>query len=162
MTPFGNMHVKIAVDPKNEREREVFAQLGKGGDIANSDLEAICRMISLFLRCNGSLEMVVSQLEGIGSSLSIPSRDGRILSLADGLAKALTRYLSVKKRFSLKALLLGEVNPEELALPAEETAAGAPATPAKTAFKVKCPQCAFDLSFQEGCVKCHSCGFSQC
>jgi ribonucleoside-diphosphate reductase alpha chain len=162
MTPFGNMHVKIAVDPKGEREREVFAQLGKGGDIANSDLEAICRMISLFLRCNGSLEMVVSQLEGIGSSLSIPSRDGRILSLADGLAKALTRYLSVKKRFSLKALLLGEVNPEELALPAEEAAAASPAAPAKTAFKVKCPQCAFDLSFQEGCVKCHSCGFSQC
>jgi ribonucleoside-diphosphate reductase alpha chain len=163
MTPFGNMHVKIAVDAKNEREREVFAQLGKGGDIANSDLEAICRMISLFLRCNGSLEMVVSQLEGIGSSLSIPSRDGRILSLADGLAKALTRYLNAKKRFGLKPLLLGEVNPDELAMPADEAAKLlASATPAKSAFKVKCPSCNFDLSFEEGCAKCHSCGFSQC
>lgn len=161
MTPFGNMHVKIAVDAKNEREREVFAQLGKGGDIANSDLEAICRMISLFLRCNGSLEMVVNQLEGIGSSLSIPSRDGRILSLADGLAKALSRYLAAKKRFGLKALLLGEVSADELVHPGDAQVK-ATGERAKSAFKVKCPQCSFDLSFQEGCVKCHSCGFSQC
>ena len=32
------------VDPISGREREVFAQLGKGGDVANSDLEAICRL----------------------------------------------------------------------------------------------------------------------
>jgi ribonucleoside-diphosphate reductase alpha chain len=161
MTPFGNMHVKISVDAQNEREREVFAQLGKGGDIANSDLEAICRMISLFLRCNGSLEMVVNQLEGIGSSLSIPSRDGRILSLADGVAKALSRYLNAKKRFGLKALLLGEVNPDDLVSGAGDASAKS-AEPMKNAFKVKCPSCSFDLSFEEGCVKCHSCGFSQC
>ena len=41
VTPFGNMHVKIVVDPASQREREIFAQLGKGGDLANSDLEAI-------------------------------------------------------------------------------------------------------------------------
>src|SRR5258706_5427269 len=39
MTPFGNMHVKVTVDPISCRDREVFAQLGKGGDAANSDLE---------------------------------------------------------------------------------------------------------------------------
>lgn len=162
MTPFGNMHVKISVDAKNEREREVFAQLGKGGDIANSDLEAICRMISLFLRCNGSLELVVNQLEGIGSSLSIPSRDGRILSLADGLAKALSRYLAAKKKYTLRSLLLGEVSAEDLVSAMDANNVKPHTETVKTAFKVKCPQCSFDLSFQEGCVKCHSCGFSQC
>ncbi|MCP5021143.1 MAG: adenosylcobalamin-dependent ribonucleoside-diphosphate reductase, partial [bacterium] len=30
MTPFGNMHVKVSVDPVTGHEREVFAQLGKG------------------------------------------------------------------------------------------------------------------------------------
>ena len=54
MPPFGNMHVKITVDPRTDRELEVFAQLGKGGDVATSDLEAICRMISLWLRAGGS------------------------------------------------------------------------------------------------------------
>lgn len=110
MTPFGNMHVKITVDPGSERELEVFAQLGKGGDVATSDLEAICRMISLWLRAGGGLRHVVKQLEGIGSSLQIPTKTGRIMSLGDGLAVALKKYMKAKERFGLRALLLGEAD----------------------------------------------------
>jgi len=94
MTPFGNMHVKVTVDPISCREREVFAQLGKGGDVANSDLEAICRILSLWLRSNGSLKLAIKQLDGIGSSLSVATKEGRIMSLADGLAVALQRVPS--------------------------------------------------------------------
>jgi predicted RNA-binding Zn-ribbon protein involved in translation (DUF1610 family) len=114
MTPFGNMHVKITVDPRSEREQEVFAQLGKGGDVANGDLEAICRMISLWLRAGGSLRLVIKQLEGIGTSLQIPTRSGRIMSLGDGLACALKKYSRAKDRFGLRALLLGEMDLAEL------------------------------------------------
>ncbi|MCK6456949.1 MAG: vitamin B12-dependent ribonucleotide reductase [Phycisphaerae bacterium] len=114
MTPFGNMHVNITVDPKQQRELEVFAQLGKGGDLANSDLEAICRMISLWLRSGGALSLVIQQLSGIGSSLQIPTRSGRIMSLGDGLAQALKRYQRAKERYGMKALLLGDVDPAEL------------------------------------------------
>jgi len=33
----------------------------------------------------------------------------------------------------------------------------------KEMFKLKCPSCDVGvLAFQEGCVKCHACGFSQC
>jgi ribonucleoside-diphosphate reductase alpha chain len=161
ITPFGNMHVKVSVDPISEKEREVFAQLGKGGDIANSDLEAICRLLSLWLRANGSLELALSQLKGIGSSLTVPTKDGRIMSLGDGLANALQRYLAAKKQHGLKALLLGTA-PEALA-----TAAVVERTPSSEprnvgSYKVKCPACSGDLAFQEGCVKCHGCGFSQC
>ncbi len=114
MTPFGNMHVKITVDPRADRELEVFAQLGKGGDVANGDMEAICRMVSLWLRAGGSLRQVVKQLEGIGTSLQIPTRSGRIMSLGDGLACALKKYQRAKERFGLRALLLGEINLSEL------------------------------------------------
>ena len=117
MTPFGNMHVKITVDPKSERELEVFAQLGKGGDIANSDLEAICRMVSLWLRSGGSLKHVIQQLKDIGSSLQIPTRDGKIMSLGDGLARALQKYTRAKERFGLRDLLLGECDLSELDRP---------------------------------------------
>jgi ribonucleoside-diphosphate reductase alpha chain len=170
-TPFGNMHVKISVEPKTGVEREVFAQLGKGGDLANSDLEAICRILSLFLRCNGELMMAVNQLDGIGSSLSVATKDGRIKSLADGLAHALRKYLAAKHRFGIRSLLLGEV---DLALLYEEQRAEAATAAASNAgqfvaikpkemFKIKCPSCdAGVLAFQEGCVKCHSCGYSQC
>ncbi len=114
LTPFGNMHVKITVDPRTERELEVFAQLGKGGDVANSDLEAVCRITSLHLRSGGMLRHVVKQLEGIGSSLQIPTRGGRIMSLGDGLASALKKYMRAKERFGLRSLLLGEVDPAEI------------------------------------------------
>ena len=165
MTPFGNMHVKVTVDPVTGREREVFAQLGKGGDVANSDLEAICRMLSLWLRSNGTLERAIRQFSGIGSSLTVPTKDGRIMSLADGLATALTRYLAAKERNGLEALLLGRVAPDED--PVEAAAKPKPkvsvAEPRNSAnYKLKCPSCSGTLAFQEGCVKCHGCGFSQC
>jgi ribonucleoside-diphosphate reductase alpha chain len=164
MTPFGNMHVKISVDPVLGKEREVFAQLGKGGDVANSDLEGICRILSLWLRSNGSLELAVKQLEGIGSSLSVPTRDGRIMSLPDGLAKAIHRYLDAKKQHGLEALLLGRANLE--ASPSSNGATPAPASPKQPrnigAYKIHCPACDGELAFMEGCAKCHACGFSQC
>ena len=172
MTPFGNMHVKVSVDPVSSREREVFAQLGKGGDVANSDLEAICRILSLWLRSNGSLKMAIKQLEGIGSSLSVPTKDGRIMSLADGLATALQRYLDAKDAVGLHTLLLGGAEPElaktdfvqRPAVPATATGGGAkmPQPRNVSQYKLKCPACTSVLSFEEGCVKCHSCGFSQC
>ena len=174
MTPFGNMHVKVSVEPLSGREREVFAQLGKGGDIANSDLEAICRILSLWLRCNGNLELALKQLEGIGSSLSVPTKDGRIMSLADGLAKALQRYLDAKAQHGLHALLLGTADMSNEAA-AAALAAATVSMAAQTvkphatsqrqgaaSYKIKCPACSGVLAFQEGCVKCHGCGFSQC
>lgn len=168
MTPFGNMHVKVSVDPISGREREVFAQLGKGGDVANSDLEAICRILSLWLRSNGSLKMAVKQLEGIGSSLSVPTADGRIMSLADGLATALHRYIAAKEEHGLHSLLLGGATPD-MAKTGFHKAPEAikPSMPGQqprnvAQYKLKCPICSSNLSFEEGCVKCHSCGFSQC
>ncbi|MHC4472558.1 MAG: adenosylcobalamin-dependent ribonucleoside-diphosphate reductase, partial [Planctomycetota bacterium] len=156
-TPFGNLHAKISVDPRSERELEVFAQLGKAGDLASSDLEAICRLLSMFLRVGGSLDAVVEQLEGIGSSLSVPSKEGRILSLGDGLAKALGKYLRAKAAFGLTPLLLGEADLASLSLDNDAAPDGkAPG------YRLKCPECEGELVFEEGCAKCHACGFSQC
>ncbi|MDA1259748.1 MAG: adenosylcobalamin-dependent ribonucleoside-diphosphate reductase [Planctomycetota bacterium] len=157
-TPFGNMHVKISVEPKTGREMELFAQLGKGGDLANSDLEAICRMVSLYLRIGGSLDDVVKQLDGIGSTLSVPSRDGRILSLADGLARAMHRWRAAKERFGVRAILLGEADLSEV----QSTGNGSSGAP-PASFKIHCPACDDGtLIFEEGCCKCPGCGYSQC
>ena len=88
-------------------------------------------------------------------------------ALADGLAKALHKYLTAKARFGLRPLLLGEANLEEVV-----ELVDSPATSISTprvgsgmggAFKVKCPSCDHGvLAFEEGCSKCHSCGYSQC
>lgn len=189
-TPFGNMHIQITVDPHEQRELEVFAQLGKGGDIATSDLEAICRMISLWLRAGGRLNHVIKQLSGIGSSLQIPTKDGRIMSLGDGLAQGLKKYVRAKERYGLRSLLLGEVDPSELeggrtkrtggngngdhgngghgdgedrtlaAANRLQEIAGLDAP--RDIYKLKCPECGGVLDTGEGCTKCHSCGYAHC
>ena len=156
-TPFGNMHVKIGVDVGSGLEREVFAQLGKGGDVANSDLEAICRMVSLYLRANGSIKDVIGQLSGIGSSFSVPTKEGRIYSLGDGLARALRKYVSAKQHSGLEALLLGEAGEDcEPAGVPERTQ-----VTHTTGFRFKC-QCGSTLVMTEGCIKCLSCGYAEC
>jgi ribonucleoside-diphosphate reductase alpha chain len=114
VTPFGNMHVQITTDPKTERELEVFAQLGKGGDLANSDLEAICRLISLWLRSGGAINHVIGQLKGIGSTLQVATKEGKIRSLGDGVARALQKYVRAKTKFGLKNLLLGDFDLADL------------------------------------------------
>jgi ribonucleoside-diphosphate reductase alpha chain len=160
-TPFGNMHLHISVDPATGREREVFAQLGKGGDLANSDLEAICRLVSLLLRLDGDVRTVIDQLEGIGSSLSVPTKDGRIKSLGDGLAHALRKYVAAKDRDGLGAMLGGLVS--SLDLP-EVSNGSTKASNEESLFKIKCPECDSPgtLAFEEGCLKCHACGYCIC
>jgi ribonucleoside-diphosphate reductase alpha chain len=189
LTPFGNMHINITVDPKTEREMEVFAQLGKGGDLANSDLEAICRMISLWLRSGGGVDHVINQLVSIGSSLQVSTKDGKIMSLGDGLARGLQKYVRAKKDLGLRGLLIGEVDmdPSPAASPSKVNGNGhgnghgngnghkVPRTQSalppgrydgmqwqQAQFKVRCPDCQGELRFNEGCMTCETCGFSKC
>jgi hypothetical protein len=78
---------------------------------------------------------VIKQLEGIGSSFQIPTRGGRIMSLGDGLAVALKKYVRAKERFGLRSLLLGEIDLAELDNPHP-----APHTHTRTAVDQKLPQ----------------------
>jgi len=175
-TPFGHMHIAVTVEPVTGREMEIFAQLGKAGDVVSSDLEAISRMVSLYLRIGGSLEDIIEQLEGIGSHMVIPSKDGKVISLADALGKSLHRYHLAKQTYGLSDILTGKINFDEL--PAlkdfentEIVTAEAQKPPAKplidpvpnaNLYKAKCPECGGILSFSEGCTKCPECGYSKC
>jgi len=107
-TKAGHMHVVVVVDPKTGRELEVFAQVGRAGGIPGSNMEAICRMVSLFLRIGGTLEAVIEQLKGIGATEEDVVREkggGKVLSMGDALGKALQRYLDAKAKHGLEVLL---------------------------------------------------------
>jgi len=73
-------------------------------------LEAICRMISLWLRSGGTLDHVINQLHSIGSSLQVSTKEGKIMSLGDGLARGLQKYVRAKKDCGLRSLLTGDVD----------------------------------------------------
>jgi ribonucleoside-diphosphate reductase alpha chain len=179
-TPFGHMHVSITVDPKTERELEVFGLLGKAGNVAMSDLEAVCRMVSLFLRAGGSIKDVIDQLEGIGSSLTVGTQNGRVMSLGDALGKTIKRYWEAKKKYGLRAILLGDVDLEQALNGGGNGNGGEPQKSGTTVilgkakaqsaderlleqYGVRCPECGSGtLTFEEGCKKCVACGYSEC
>jgi hypothetical protein len=85
----GNLHVITVLS--GQKPVEIFAQISKAGEQPAADLEAICRMTSLYLRSEGSFDEAIKQLEHIGSSNLMPSKDGQIKSLPDGLALALKK-----------------------------------------------------------------------
>jgi len=136
-TGYGNLY--ITVTEYEGRPFEVFAIIGKSGRSTTAKTEAIGRLISLCLRAGVSVEEIVDQLKGIGGEHPVFQKDGLVLSIPDAIARVLEkRYLKGKKEKK-------EKNKREFDLAGE-----------------RCPECGERLSFEEGCMKCYSCGFSSC
>ncbi len=129
-TGYGNLYVTVNL--KNGKPFEVFAHIGKSGYTTMADTEAICRLISLALRSNISVDQIIKQLRGIGGSAQVYSEGARVQSIPDAIAQILNR------RFGK-----------------EETG------PVQTDAEI-CPECASPMNFNSGCASCSSCGYSNC
>jgi len=147
-TPVGTAFITINVNGE-ENPLEVFITVGKAGSDVRADSEAIGRLISLCLRLGSDfspkevLAQIVDQLEGIGGSSSIGFGKDKVRSLADGVAKVLKLYLGEEKEISL--------------------AGEQPSLPLTTKPRDICPKCGqATLIYEEGCLKCSSCGYSKC
>ncbi len=155
-TSCGKLYVTINRDEKGIFE--VFNQMGKAGGCAASQSEAIGRLASLALRSGVQPGMIVKQLKGI--SCHLPSwggnGGGKILSCADAVSKAIEWYLE-----NFDAMFPGFPKPvAEAARPAAKKASH-PAGEEEIA-RGACPDCGSQVERQEGCLKCRSCGFSEC
>jgi len=182
-TPYGNMYVTINRDEHGPFE--IFSQLGKAGGFFQAQTEAICRMISLSLRSGISITEVIDQLKGIRGPDMMFTSGGTIHSLPDAIAKVLENH--IKRGQTELALNFGdddevEPNPEDsLADPgqakvkqvedelleARQEQVRAEVKKKKTALAdfghaPACPDCGDMLTMEEGCLNCHSCGFSKC
>jgi ribonucleoside-diphosphate reductase alpha chain len=115
--------------------RECFVILGKPGGTAAAFSDALGRMISLALTHGASPAEVVHQLRGIQDGHPAGVGPNAVLSVPDGVAKAMAEHYLVD---------------EELPGTRELPIIGA------------CPDCGSGLTRQEGCVVCHSCGYSKC
>ncbi len=114
---------------------EVFATIGKSGRSTTAKTEAIGRLVSLAFRSGVTADKVVEQLKGIGGEHPIFQNGGLVLSIPDAIARVLEkRYLKDGLIGKKKTSLMGEV----------------------------CPECSQTISFEEGCMTCHFCGFTKC
>jgi ribonucleoside-diphosphate reductase alpha chain len=115
--------------------RECFVILGKPGGTAAAFSDALGRMISLAMTHGATPSEVVHQLRGIQDGHPAGVGPNAVLSVPDGVAKAMAEHYLVD----------GEgIETRELPI------IGA------------CPDCGSGLTRQEGCVVCHSCGYSKC
>jgi len=153
-TSCGKLYVTMNRDEKGFFE--VFNQMGKAGGCAASQSEALGRLVSLSLRSGVDPGMIVKQLKGISCHLPAwAGNGGKIMSCADAVAKAIEWYIeNVDKMFAGLPGTVREASPaahgKQPAAENHEIARGA------------CPDCGSQVEMQEGCLKCRSCGFSEC
>ena len=135
-TGLGQLYVTVT--EYEGRPFEVFATIGKSGRSTTAKTEAIGRLVSLALRSGVTADQIVKQLKGIGGEHPVFQEGGLVLSIPDAIARVLEkRYLSGqihKWRDKYGNSLLGET----------------------------CPECGQTISFEEGCMTCHFCGFTKC
>ncbi len=137
LTGMGQLYVTVT--EYDGRPFEVFATIGKSGRSTTAKTEAIGRLVSLVLRSGVRVEKVIEQLKGIGGEHPVFQADGLVLSIPDAISRVLEkRYMRGKPKKKNGGAhansLLGET----------------------------CPECGQTISFEEGCMTCHFCGFTKC
>jgi ribonucleoside-diphosphate reductase alpha chain len=153
--PEGKVYITINSD--DEGPLEVFATIGRAGSDIEAMADGMGRLISLTLRLPSTLSQaerakaVAEQLRGIGGSRSVGFGPAQVRSLPDAIGKAIAMHFG-------EAVSNGHA-------PAVTAGAASVAVIDKAPQPSGnlCPQCgsaAFVL--EEGCKKCHACGYSEC
>ena len=150
-TSFGAAFVTINFDSEigPSEPFEIFLSIGKAGSDILADAEAIGRALSMILRMESPMppierlkQMGRKQFDGIGGSQFLGFRKEKVMSLADGIAKAIEIYL---EHFNL--IDESETDNKTIALNSGNI----------------CPQCHNNsLIYGEGCVRCSNCDYDVC
>jgi ribonucleoside-diphosphate reductase alpha chain len=144
----GDGAMYVTVNTLDGKPFEVFASIGKAGGNAAAQSEAISRMVSLALRSDVALDSIIKQLMGIGGGNPVWDKGEQILSTPDAIGKILKRYY------------MDPAKPESAKTGKAEVKAQAPKETIRRG--VTCPKCNNQMSMQEGCMTCQSCGYSKC
>jgi len=179
-TPVGTAFITVNTD-EQDNPIEVFINIGRAGSDVQAMAEALGRLISKSLKFGSHLTareravIIIDQLKGIGGRRSVGFGPNRIRSLPDAVAVALSHQIGLPLNGNGLAKATSADSNGHVTSAAEENLPAAPngadhyaAPPAQYAQAPEpvgdiCPACgAGALVYEEGCVKCHACGHSEC
>jgi len=155
-TGCGNLYVTINSD-ETGAPFELFTQMGKAGGCAASQLEATGRLVSLAFRSGIEVKSIIEQLRNIRCPSPSWEKGQRIFSCADAIARV------IEKRPMNGTAAAVSLEPASVAMKHSHSD-----EPVISDFDVHgeivgvCPDCGGALHHEEGCIKCHACGFSKC
>lgn len=162
-TPVGKLF--LTLNRLGDHPIELFAQIGKAGSDVAAFTEGIARLVSLALRCGIEPEEVANQLVGIGGSRSVGFGNRRVRSIPDAIGLFLREVLTAQESSGSTGaadpgLVVGSADTnkglQQLSL-LEQARTGAAVSGRL------CPECGqLSLMHTEGCLKCMSCGYSEC
>ncbi|ACN17724.1 NrdA [Desulforapulum autotrophicum HRM2] len=131
-TGMGQLYVTVT--ELDGRPFEVFATIGKSGKSTTAKTEAIGRLISLALRAGVDVRDIIDQVAGIGGEHAVFQEGGRVLSIPDAIGRVLEKRYGRNGKKKVNNTLTEDL----------------------------CPECGHVISHEEGCVTCHSCGYTRC
>jgi ribonucleoside-diphosphate reductase alpha chain len=159
-TGCGNLYVTINIDGEG-KPFELFTQMGKAGGCAASQLEAIGRLVSMAFRSGIEVKAIIEQLRNIRCPSPSWEKGQRIFSCADAIARVIEKRL-----VSNQAQTAAHPVPVESVEVPMKHSRSEDASPAYSGARGDivgvCPDCGGALRHEEGCMKCHACGFSRC
>ncbi len=177
--PEGTAHVTINSD--EDGPAEVFVAVGRAGSDITALAEAIGRLISFSLRLASPMSQlerlgqIQRQLDNIGGSRSKGFGPHKILSVPHAIAHAIGKFTeraTLETKYGIEGVKEIErvlTNPDKQA-PLEKNGQQESLEALKEGLKGLKPQdnaCPMCMNFgtyvkEEGCSKCHSCGYSEC
>ncbi|MCP8322849.1 MAG: vitamin B12-dependent ribonucleotide reductase [Candidatus Methylarchaceae archaeon HK02M2] len=134
-TSCGNIYTQI-FDNERKEPIEIFITLGKAGGCAAAFTEGLARACSLALKYGATLKEVQNELMGISCHKQEGIGANKVLSCIDAVGKSV-REVTMREEAQ-------KINIQK------NFGFGA------------CPLCGSQVIYVEGCLKCISCGFSQC
>jgi len=147
-TGCGNLYVTLNEDTQGPCE--VFTQMGKSGGCAAAQSEAISRLISLCLRSNISMDLILKHLRGIRCNNPTwePGGGGMITSCPDALGIVLDRY----KKWRNEGAEIDHHTKTKIERSVDSL----------SNLVGSCPDCGSVVEHEGGCIVCRVCGFSRC
>jgi ribonucleoside-diphosphate reductase alpha chain len=123
--------------------------------------EAIGRLLSLALRCGIPVRLLAEQLRGIGGSRSAGFGPDRVRSVPDAIGKLLQdHYVNGRGKIEVAGNANGNGHDADAGI---GSYADMEAQTEPLPIGELCPDCQnATLMNEEGCRKCHTCGYAEC